>query len=102
LGHPLVVGLGYVLGLSWLSSGGDVAAVIVGLVWFVALRWGILARVVDPVAEPILARMYKLEPPDQILRSLIIRHALAHRISIGDLDEMERRMLEIANRHRKK
>ena len=102
LGHPIVVGLAYVLGLSWLSSGGSIPAVVVGLVWFVGLRWGVLARVVDPVLAPVLGRMYRLQPPDQILRSLIIRHALAHRLSIGDLDEMERRILEIANRHRKK
>ncbi len=102
LGHPMAVGVAYVLGLSWLSSGGDIAPVVVGLVWFVGLRWGILARMLDPVLEPLLDRMYRLQSPDQILRSLIIRHALAHRISIGDLDEMERRMLEIANRHRKK
>ncbi len=102
LGHPLAIGLAYVLGLSWLSSGGDITSVVLGLVWVVALRWGLLARVVDPALGPILDRMYKLQPPDQILRSLIIRHALAHRISIGDLDDMERRMLEIANRHRKK
>ena len=101
-GHPLVVGMAYVLGLSWLSSGGDIASVVVGLVWFVGLRWGLLSRVLEPALEPILNRMYKLQPSDQILRSLIIRHALAHRISIGDLDDMERRMLEIANRHRKK
>ncbi|MFT4605275.1 MAG: hypothetical protein ACI9W4_002014 [Rhodothermales bacterium] len=101
-GHPMVLGVAYVLGLSLLSSSGAISSVVVGLVWFVVLRWGVLDRLLSPALEPVRARMYALQPPDQILRSLIIRHALAHRLSIGDLDEMERRILEIANRHRKK
>ena len=101
LRHPLVVGGAYVAGLSWLGTGGDTWSVAFGLVWFVLVRWAVLERVLSPLIKPVLKKLYGLPPADQILRGVIVRHALAQRVSVGDLEAMEKRMLEIANRHRK-
>ncbi|NNE69909.1 MAG: hypothetical protein HKN29_06040 [Rhodothermales bacterium] len=101
LQHPIVVGAAYVLGLSWLSSGGQTVGVVAGLLWFILVRWGVVEKILSPAVSHLRKRLYRLPAPDQILRGLIIRHALAHRVSVGDLDAMERRILEIANRHRK-
>lgn len=101
LQHPLVVGAAYIVGLSWVSSGGGTLGVVTGLGWFILVRWGVVERIAAPLVSTIQSRLYRLDPADQILRGLIIRHALAHRISLGDLGAMERRILEIANRHRK-
>ena len=100
LHHPFVSGMAYVGVLSWLAAGGETWSVAVGLAWFIALRWRVLERVLDPVLRPIRRKLYGLPPADQILRGVIIRHALALRVSVGDLADMERRMMKIANRHR--
>jgi hypothetical protein len=102
LQFPLLVGGAYIAVLSWMAPGAEYTAVAFGLLWFVLIRWGILEKLLDPVLRPVLERIYGLPVPDQVLRGLIIRHALAHRLSIGDLDDMERRMLEIGHRHRNK
>jgi hypothetical protein len=99
--HPVVVGVAYVAGLSWLGSGGGVVAVVVGLAWFVLVRWGLVRRVLGPVVAPLQKRLYRLGIPDEILRAVITRNALAFRVDVGDLSAMEHRMMEIANRHRK-
>jgi hypothetical protein len=39
--------------------------------------------------------MYPLPVPDQVLRGLIVRTALKHRLELPQLDEMAREMMEM-------
>jgi hypothetical protein len=89
-------GLAYIGALSWLATGGRLAAVATGLVWFALVRWGLVARAVEPLVGRLQARLYGLAVPDQVLRAVIIRAALAHRLGVPQVDAMERRMMEIA------
>ncbi len=100
LENPGVAAVAYIAGLSWLGSGGGIVAVIGGLAWFILIRWGVVRRVMTPVEAPLQLRLYKLGVPDEILRAVIIRNALAFRVDVGDLAEMESRIMAIANRHR--
>jgi hypothetical protein len=89
-------GIAYVGVLSWMASGGEFIAVATGLLWFVLVRWGLVARVLDPIVSRFQAGLYGLAVPDQVLRAVIIRAALAHRLGVPQIDAMERKMMEIA------
>ena len=93
-------GLIYVLILSWLGAGGMISSVIVGLIGFVLLRWGIVRNLIDriPAMKNKSGRMLPIA--DRILRSLMVRYAISFRITLPSTEEFERRILEIWNRER--
>jgi hypothetical protein len=88
----------FVAGLSLLGTSGATSAVWVGLAGFVLLRWGLLARLTEPIARRLRARLYALPLEDQALRAVIIRYALRERVSLPQIDDMEARMLEMGRR----
>lgn len=88
----------FVAGLSLLGTSGATPAVWVGLAGFVLLRWGLLARLTEPIARRLRARLYALPLEDQALRAVIIRYALRERVSLPQIDDMEARMLEMGRR----
>ncbi len=94
-------GLVYVAILSVLANQGHLAALGTGLAGFVIVRWGLLARVTEPPAAVLRRSLFRLPPPDQCLRAVIVRHALATGAPLAELDAMERRMLEFAARRTK-
>lgn len=85
-----VQGVYYVFVLSILAAQEQYAAVGVGLVGFVVLRWNLLEWAVRPLLRPLLRRMYALPLADQVLRAFIIRAALQRNISLPQLDAIER------------
>lgn len=94
-------GLAYVVVLSVLANQGHLAALGTGLAGFVLVRWGLLARVTEPVAAAMRRSLFRLPLPDQCLRAVIVRHALATGAPLAELEAMERRMLEFAARREK-
>jgi hypothetical protein len=70
----------------------------VGLAGFILLRWGLLARLTEPVARRLRAWLYALPLEDQALRAVIIRYALRERVSLPQIDAIEARMLEMGRR----
>lgn len=91
-------GLAYVAVLSVLANQGNLAGLSAGLAGFVLLRWGVVGRLLDPVAAVFRKSLYRLPIADQALRAVIVRHALATGARLAELDDMERRMLDIAHR----
>lgn len=91
-------GLAYVAGLSLLAAGGAPGAVWVGLAGFVLLRWGVLERLVDPLAARMRSRLYALPLPDQVLRAVMVRSALRERVSLPQIDRIESDMLRLSRR----
>jgi hypothetical protein len=96
-GSPLLQGLAYVTVLSALAPGGRLGAVGAGLAGFILLRWGIVDRLVRPLVRYAPGMTRTLPAPDRTLRNLIIRYAMNMGRNTGEVDEMERRMLEIWN-----
>jgi hypothetical protein len=88
----------FVAGLSLLGTSGATSAVWVGLAGFILLRWGLLARLTEPVARRLRAWLYALPLEDQALRAVIIRYALRERVSLPQIDAIEARMLEMGRR----
>lgn len=97
LGIALVQGLAYVGVLSALAAGGRLGAVGAGLAGFVLLRWGLVDRLVQPLVRHAPGMTRTLPAPDRTLRNLIIRYAMKMGRNTGEVDRMERRMLEIWN-----
>lgn len=99
--HPVVQGLLFVGVLSLLAALGNIAGVWVGLGVFIAFRWQLpdrlLGRLVARLRRPVSA----LPADDAILRNLMVRLALRHGYDVGGTDQMQQRILEIMNRHRK-
>lgn len=91
-------GLAYVTVLSVLANQGNLVGLGTGLAGFVLLRWGVVGRILDPIAAAFRKSLYRLPLADQALRAVIVRHALATGSRLAELDDMERRMLDIAHR----
>lgn len=94
LAHPLAQAVAYVPVLSYWAAADAYGAAAVGLVGFVAARWGLLGAAASPLLEPIRTRAYPLPVADQILRGLIHRVALAHRVSVGHVDAVTSDVLQ--------
>jgi hypothetical protein len=101
LEKPALQGLYYVLTLSWLAATGATGAVMVGLAVFLVFR----LRLADFLARPLISLLrrplYPLPAPDHILRALIVRVALRHRLPLPQIDAIEKRMMEQLGRRKK-
>ncbi len=93
-----VQGLLYILILSWLGAGGMIASVVVGLVGFVLLRWGIVRALIDRIPAGGGGSDRRLPIADRVLKSLLVRYAISFRITLPSTKEFERRILEIWER----
>ncbi len=97
LQKPALQGVYYVTVLSILAWQSQTVAVIVGLVGFIALRFGLVDRLLRPFIAPLLVRMYPLPVPDQVLRAVIVRAALRHNVQLAALSELEKSAREAWN-----
>jgi len=97
LNQPVFQGLVFVLVVSFLASAGDMVGVVAGLVGFILLRWQLVSRLLDPLADRLRRPLGTLSPTDMILRNIIVRSALKHGYDVGGIATMQRRMIEIMN-----
>ncbi len=88
--NVLVQALLYFVLLSLIARAGAMTALWIGIGGFIAFRWGLIQRAIDPLLKPIHRSLYKLPVPDQVLRAFIVRAALKHRIDIPQINEIER------------
>jgi len=79
----------YAIVLSLLGIAGEYAALVIGLGGFIALRWGLVDKGVEPLLQGLYHRLYPLPVPDLVLRGLIRRAAMKYRVSLPELDAME-------------
>lgn len=89
LEHIGVQGLFVILTLSGLGMTGRSVAVVTGLLGFVALRWGLVQRILGYVLDPLLGRLYPLPVPDHVLKSVLVRKAVKLRVRLPDVDAMQ-------------
>lgn len=94
LDRVLVQGVYYVVTMSGLAAARLHWAVGAGLLGFVLLRWGVLEWAVGYVIRPLRQQLYPLPVGDQILRGLIIRIALKYRLSVPQVNEITRDILD--------
>src|SRR5690606_41946129 len=80
--------------LRYRANIGQIADVWMGIVGFILLRWGLIERVTDLLVRFIWSTLYAMPINDQILRGFIIRAALKYRVSLPQLDALERRVIE--------
>lgn len=92
--HAVAQGLGYAAGLSVLAAQGQYAAVGAGLAAFVLVRWGVVAWALDGLVRPLQRALYTLPLPDQVLRGFIHRIALSRRLSVPQIDEMTKDVID--------
>ncbi len=93
LANPWLQGAAYVVGLTALAWSERLPAVWVGLAGFLGVRWGLLDRLLRPLRDRLHTALYPLPLPDQVLRTLILRAALAHRITLPELAAIEQEVL---------
>ncbi len=91
--NVLAQALFYILGMSWFAMIEQFWLMGVGLVVFILVRWGIVAKVFGAVVEKARSRMYAVPFADQVLKSVIVHSAMKHRVSLPELDNMERFIL---------
>lgn len=92
--HPVVQGLYYVAALSVFSGREQFLAVGIGLAFFVLLRWGVFAAATAPVLRPLWRQLYTLPRADQVLRGLVIRIALRHRLELSHIDAVAANVMD--------
>ncbi|MFO8233530.1 MAG: hypothetical protein R6U20_12820 [Longimonas sp.] len=88
LNQPVIQGLFYVVALSYLAAGDQLAAVGTGLAGFVLLRWGLLRWATDPIVRMLWRGLYRLPVADQVLRAVIVRAARHYGASLEQIDQM--------------
>ena len=93
-------GIVFIVVLSLMASTGDFLATGIGLVWFMLLRWGLVSTGILAVSNFI--GKPGLPKPDSVLRSIIIRHALARNITLASTESFENRIREIWQRGKQK
>lgn len=100
LDHVLAQALYYVGAMSALAAAEQYTAVAIGLSGFVLLRWGVVRWVFEYGLQPLRRMMYPLPVADQVLRGLIVRVALKHRLSLPQVDAITQDILENWGSHR--
>ena len=99
LDHVLAQSLYYVLTMSFFAAAEQYAAVGVGLGGFILLRWGVLEWMSGYLIRPLQQALYPLPVADQVLRGLIVRVALKHRLSLPHVDDITEDILENLRSH---
>lgn len=94
LQNVLLQGGYYVLTLSAFALADRFAAVGVGLLAFVLLRWGIVGWGARLGLRPLLKWLYPLPVTDQVLRALILRSAVHYRVSVSQVDALTADIIE--------
>ncbi len=89
LSNPVVQAGILLVALSFLARSGHYDAVWAGLAAFVALRLGLVARILDPLLARAQARLYPLPVPDQVLRAFLVRGAMQHGVALSSLREID-------------
>lgn len=84
----------YVGILSYFAAVEQFGAVWTGLGGFILLRWGIVEKITDLMVRLIWSTLYAMPVNDQILRGFIIRAAMKYRVSLPQLDVLEKRVIE--------
>lgn len=88
----------YVFVLSLFAAQNYFAAVGVGIVGFILLRWGIIHWATQAIVKPIWQSLYPVTVPDQVLRALIIRAALRYGVAMPEIDAMEQQIFDTWHR----
>lgn len=99
LDHVLAQALYYVLTMSIFASSEMYVAVGVGLGGFVLFRWGVLEWAAESLLRPLQRALYPLPVADQVLRGLIVRVALKHRLSLPQVDDITEDIIENLHDH---
>lgn len=99
LDHVLAQALYYVASMSALAAAEQYTAVAIGLSGFVLLRWGIVRWMFEYGLQPLRRMLYPLPVADQVLRGLIVRIALRHRLSLPQLDAITQDILDNWSSH---
>lgn len=84
----------YVGLLSYFAAAERYAIVWVGLAGFVLVRWGVVEKVTDLLVRLIWSTLYRMPIADQVLRAFILRAAMKYRVSLPQLDQLERQIVE--------
>jgi hypothetical protein len=99
LDHVLAQSLYYVLTMSIFAAAEQYAAVGVGLAAFILLRWGVVEWAAGYLVRPLQKKLYPLPVADQVLRGLIVRVALKHRLSLPHVDDITQNIMDNLNSH---
>lgn len=75
---------------SVLAVADELVAAGVGLTAFILVRWGLVHRLLEMSIAPLSRRLYGLPLPDEVLRSLLHRHAIRTGASLPDLDRLRK------------
>ncbi len=90
LDHAVVQAACYAAVLSVFAVSGEFVQVVIGLMGFIVLRWGLLRRGAVPLARPIQQRYYAPSVPDHILHALLHHTALRHDVALPATDRIKR------------
>ncbi len=84
----------YAATMSFLAISGNYTGVIIGLVGFLCLRWGVLSFLMRPLVHRCWNMLYQLPAPDHTLRAFIIRSALHNGVLLDDFKSIEESIIQ--------
>ena len=100
MNHPIVQGLLYVLVLSILAAQGQMGGVGMGLLGFILYRWQLVSKMLAPIVGWLSKPLSSLGVSDTVLRNVLIRGSLKYGLPMGEVDRMQKRMIEIMTYHK--
>lgn len=100
LEHVLAQALFYVFAMSAFAAAEMYTGVGVGLAGFILLRWGVVEWAAGYAIRPLRRMLYPLPVADQVLRGLIVRVALKYRLSLPQVDDITKGILDNLHGHR--
>lgn len=94
LGHVLMQALFYVTAMSYFAIQGHFDSLTYGLVLFILVRWGLIEKAFNVVLDPLRGRLYNVPYADQVLKAVVVRAAMSHRVPLPELDRIEQFILK--------
>ena len=89
----------YLIFLSIFLQAGDYMAAIVGFVFFVLLRWGIIKKSFSPILMWVRKKLYTVPYEDKVLKSLIVRKSMKYRTELLEVHEIEMSIMRKISGH---
>lgn len=93
LDHVLPQAVWYISSMSFFAMMDRLDLMAAGLILFVFMRWGLVAKALDFILKRLHKALYAVPYPDQVLKSVILRSAMKHRVAMPELDRIERFIL---------
>ena len=93
ISNVFIQALLYVVILSYWGQTGAYSHLGMGIFIFALVRWGALHAMLNPLLKKIQKRIYSISLEDKVLKAVIVRAGLKHRVALPEIERIESSVL---------